>query len=109
MGILLGLTDVAEDLWALYHHLGRMERLYPGVEYSLSFPRLRKIKGRDFAICNVDDITFIKIIFLTRILFPRVGINLSARLTPRLREHAQGLCVTRISAGSNTSVGGYAT
>jgi len=109
MGILLGLTDVAEDLWALYHHLGRMERLYPGVEYSLSFPRLRKIKGHDFAICNVDDITFIKIICLTRILFPRVGINLSTRETPRVRDHALGLGVTRLSAGSNTSVGGYAT
>ena len=108
MGILLGLSDVAEDLFALYNHVGYMERKYPGVEYSISFPRLRTIKGREFAICDVDDVTFIKIICLTRILFPRVGINLSTRERADLRDHALELGVTKISAGSNTAVGGYA-
>ena len=40
-------------------------------------------------------------------LFPRVGINLSTRESAFLRDHALGLGVTRISAGSNTAVGGY--
>jgi len=108
MGILLGLSDPAEDLLELYSHLRDMEKNYPGVEYSLSFPRLRKIKGREFAVCDVDDITFIKIICLTRTLFPRVGINLSTRENPALRDHALELGVTKMSAGSNTAVGGYA-
>ncbi len=107
LGILLGLADVAEDLFHLYEHLRYMENHYPGVEYSVSFPRLRKIKGREFAMCDVDDITFIKILCLTRILFPRMGINLSTREGPQLRDHAIELGVTRLSAGSNTSVGGY--
>lgn len=68
MGILLGLSDVAEDLFALYGHLRWMEKHFPGIEYSISFPRLRPIKGQDFAACNVDDRTFIKIICLTRML-----------------------------------------
>ena len=51
--------------------------------------------------------TFIKILCLTRILFPRVGLNLSTRETSSLRDHALELGITRISAGSNTSVGGY--
>jgi 2-iminoacetate synthase len=55
----------------------------------------------------VDDVTFIKILCLTRILFPRVGLNLSTRESPRLRDHVLGLGVTRLSAGSNTAVGGY--
>jgi len=84
-----------------------MEKHFPGVEYSLSFPRLRKIKGRSFAICDVNDLTFIKILCLTRILFPRVGLNLSTREAPALRDHALELGITRISAGSNTAVGGY--
>jgi len=107
LGILLGLSDTAEDLFALFSHLKYMEKTFPGVDYSLSFPRLRKIKGRDFALCDVDDIAFIKIICLSRIFFPRVGINLSTRERPQLRDHAIEMGVTRISAGSNTSVGGY--
>ncbi len=107
LGILLGLSDVAEDVLALYEHLQFMEKNYPGVEYSVSFPRLRTIKGRDFALCNVDDKMFVKIICLTRILFPRVGINLSTRETAALRNNALELGFTKMSAGSNTSVGGY--
>ena len=107
LGILLGLADTAEDLHALYQHLRWMERHYPGVEYSVSFPRLRAIKGTNFTYCDVDDITLVKIICLTRIQFPRVGINLSTREDAGLRDHALELGITRISAGSNTSVGGY--
>ncbi len=107
MGILLGLSQVAKDLFDLYTHLREMEKAYPGVEYSVSFPRLRKIKGREFALCDVDDKTFIKIICLTRVLFPRVGINMSTREEARLRDHMLGIGVTKISAGSNTAVGGY--
>jgi len=107
MGILLGLHDVSEDLFSLYEHLRFMEKHFAGIEYSVSFPRLRKIKGQKLATCHVDDITFIKIICLTRILFPRVGINLSTREEPTLRDNAIELGITRISAGSNTSVGGY--
>lgn len=108
MGILLGLAeDLVADLGALYDHLQCMEKQFPGIEYSLSFPRFQTIKGEDFARCAVDDITFIKIICLTRILFPRVGINLSTREPAALRDHALELGITRMSAGSNTSVGGY--
>ena len=109
MGILLGLTEnTAEDLLELYTHLREMEKSFPGVEYALSFPRLRTIKSQEFAHCDIDDITFTKILALTRILFPRVGINLSTREEPRLRDHLLEVAITRMSAGSNTSVGGYA-
>jgi 2-iminoacetate synthase len=40
-------------------------------------------------------------------LFPRVGINLSTRESPQLRDHLLEIGITRMSAGSNTSVGGY--
>ena len=107
MGILLGLSETAPDLLALYEHLRSMERSYSGVEYGVSFPRLRTIKEKEFVRCDVDDATFIKIICLTRILFPRVGINLSTRESPQLRDNLLELGITRMSAGSNTSVGGY--
>jgi len=108
MGILLGLAgNLAEDLLDLYNHIREMEKSYPGVEYALSFPRLRTIKNTEFARCDIDDITYTKILALTRILFPRVGINLSTREEPYLRDHLLNIAITRMSAGSNTSVGGY--
>jgi 2-iminoacetate synthase len=108
LGILLGLGPLAEDLAALYEHLRELESKYPGVEYSLSFPRLRPIKHQTFAADTVSDMEFVKILCLTRVLFPRVGINLSTRETAEFRNQALNLSVTRISAGSRTTVGGYA-
>lgn len=108
LGILLGLADPAQDLFALFNHLRFLERTCPGAEYSLSFPRLRTIKGREFAVCDVDDKSFIKIICLARLSFPRFGINLSTRESSVLRDHLLEIAITRISAGSNTAVGGYA-
>ncbi len=107
IGILLGLHEIAEDLFSLYNHLHKLEKCYPGVEYSLSFPRLRPIKGFSLNWNPVDDLTFVKIICMSRLAFPRTGINLSTREKPELRNHLLGIGVTRISAGSNTSVGGY--
>jgi 2-iminoacetate synthase len=107
LGILLGLSDAATDIHALYQHLTDLERSYPGVEYSVSFPRLRTVKTEALAHCDVNDIQFVKIIALTRLLFPRVGINLSTREEPKLRDHLLEIGITRMSAGSNTSVGGY--
>lgn len=108
MGILLGLADnTARDLFDLYEHLRFMEKNYPGVEYSLSFPRFQPIKGIDFTNNTIDDKTFIKVISLTRVLFPRVSLNLSTREKPALRDRVLEIGITRMSAGSNTSVGGY--
>lgn len=108
LGVLLGLGPIANDLYDLYSHLRYMEKSYPGVEYSLSFPRLRTIKNINFAAdCAVDDITFTKVVCLTRTLFPRVGINMSTREEADLRDNILPLGVTRVSAGSNTAVGGY--
>ncbi len=107
LGILLGLSDIAEDVFELYSHLQGMEKHFPAVEYSVSFPRLRTIKGLGFEPSHTDDVTFVKLICLTRILFPRVGINLSTRESPKLRDHLLDLGVTKISAASQTAVGGY--
>ncbi|MFP4473668.1 MAG: 2-iminoacetate synthase ThiH [Candidatus Omnitrophota bacterium] len=107
LGILLGLTDPAGDIYALFQHLRALEKHYPGVEYSLSYPRLRTIKGQGFIPAEISDVTLVRILSLTRIAFPRAGINLSTRESAAFREHTLGLGVTRISAGSRTAVGAY--
>ena len=107
MGVLLGLSNVAEDVYHLFLHLEKMEKKYPGVEYAISFPRLIPINETGIEYFQVPDITLIKLICTARILFPRVGINLSTRERPYIRDNALALGVTRISAASKTSVGGY--
>ncbi len=107
MGILAGLSDLHEDLFSLFAHLEYMEKNYPGVEYSVSFPRLITEPGDDTDYRKITDVDLVKCIILTRLKFPRVGINLSTREQASLRDHALAFGVTRISAASNTSVGGY--
>ncbi len=107
MGVLAGLSDLPDDLFSLFTHLEYMEKNYPGVEYSVSFPRLIVEPDDVTDYRKVTDIDLVKCIILTRLNFPRVGINLSTREKADLRDHALFFGVTRISAASNTSVGGY--
>ncbi len=106
MGVLLGLFNAAEDIYHLFLHLEYMEKNYPGVEYALSFPRVIPIND-SLAYVEVTDVMLIKLICVARILFPRVGINLSTREKAHIRDHALELGVTKISAASRTTVGGY--
>jgi len=103
LGILLGLGPAAEDLLGLYRHLRWMENNFPGIDYSLCFPRLRPVPGEEFMVNPVEDITFIKIICLSRILFPHAGIHLSTCESPKIRNHAIELGVTHIAIGVNGS------
>jgi len=107
MGILLGLSPLVDDLFSLFDHLRLMEKHYPGVEYSVSFPRLIVESGDDTDYYKITDSDLAKCIILTRIMFPRIGINLSTRENAFFRDHAIRFGVTKISAASNTSVGGY--
>jgi len=109
LGVLLGLADWKRDVIALYEHLRYLEHHYPGVEFNLSFPRLQRLTDAEFETFHVSDLEMVKILCVTRILFSRTGINLSTREDPHFRNHILGLGVTRISAGSSTKVGGYAT
>jgi 2-iminoacetate synthase len=108
MGPLLGLTDWRDEVPRFFRHVRDLEKAYPGVEYTLSFPRLRPVaqdKGRYFEVSDRD---MVKIMCAGRLLFPRAGINLSTRESAGLRDRIIDLGVTKMSAGSLTSVGGYA-
>ena len=107
LGILLGLSDWRQDLKALFDHLRYLEKKYPGVEYSLSFPRLQKVRGDSNDYYPVSDREMMEIIARARLTFPRVGINLSTRESADFRDRIFEFGVTRLSAGSLTSVGGY--
>ncbi|MDR2432085.1 MAG: 2-iminoacetate synthase ThiH [Candidatus Margulisbacteria bacterium] len=108
LGPLLGLSAWRQDVLALYAHLRGLEKEFPGVDYALSFPRLRKLSDYAEDDYLVSDADLVKIICVTRLLFPRVGLSLSTRESSGFRDHAIHFGITKISAGSSTSVGGYA-
>ena len=108
MGALLGLADWREEVPRLFRHVRNMEKAYPGVEYTLSFPRLRPVANDNRPYFSVTDRDMVKIICAGRLLFPRAGINLSTREDPEFRDRIIDFGVTKMSAGSLTSVGGYA-
>lgn len=107
LGVLLGLHDPAEDLHALYCHLEGLMKNYPGVEYALSVPRINPLPDAPDRYHILSDLDFAKVIALSRILFPRAGINLSTREKAVTRDRMIPLGITRISAESKTTVGGY--
>lgn len=108
MGALLGLTDWREDILKLFTHVRYLEKKYPGVEYTLSFPRLRPVANDNRSYFEVSDRNMVKIICTARLIFPRAGINLSTRENAEFRDRIIELGITKMSAGSLTSVGGYA-
>ncbi len=108
MGVLLGLTEWRQDVPRLFRHLRSMEKKYPGVEYSLSFPRLRRVADDDQRYLDVSDVHMVKIICVARLLFPRAAINLSTRENAAFRDRILEFGITKMSAGSLTTVGGYA-
>jgi len=109
IGALLGLSDFRHEVFFLGLHAAYLERAYPAVELSVSLPRIQRSVG-DFApICRVSDHDLVQAMLALRIFLPRVGINISTRENQEFRSHLIGLGVTRMSAGSRTEVGGYAS
>lgn len=110
VGSLLGLDHPLKELGALAIHLEYLNKKYPDVELSVSFPRLRPIVGSDLDIAyDVNDRFYAQILLAFRILFPHVGITLSTRENEKMRNGLIPLGVTKISAGVSTAVGSETT
>ena len=108
IGALLGLSDWRRDAFYSALHADYLQRTYPGVEVSISVPRLRPYAGSfKPSAAPVTDEALVQVILAYRLFLPRAGITLSTRESPQMRENLLPLGITRISAGSLTSVGGY--
>ena len=89
-------------------HGDYLQRRYPEVELCLSYPRLRPAGFMSLNVEPVDDVQFVRFILATRLFLNRSGISISTRENAHIRDHLVGLGMTRMSAGSRTTVGGYA-
>lgn len=107
-GVLFGLSDYKCEVLSLVMHNRELENKFNVGFHTVSVPRLQKANGvemDDYNLVNDDD--FKKIISIIRIAIPYTGIILSTRETQQMRQELIDLGVTQISAGSQTSVGGY--
>lgn len=107
MGILLGLSDWRKEVVRLVNHIEQLRKKYWQTEITISLPRLRPCASDYRPPCPVSDRDFVQVIAALRLALPDIGIVLSTRESPALRDSLIGLGVTRMSAGSKTEPGGY--
>lgn len=109
VGALLGLESFEQDAFATGLHAWWLQRRFPGVELSVSIPRICPHEG-DFEVTHgVDDRHLAQYVTALRCFLPRAGITCSSRESAFMRDHLVPIGVTRVSAGVSTAVGGRAT
>ncbi len=109
IGALLGLADWRKEIFFVGLHARWLMHNYPETEIGVSLPRFKKHEGAFSCACPVKDTEFVQILTALRLFLPRASISISTRENRFFRENLIGLGVTRMSAGSHTEVGGYAS
>lgn len=106
IGALLGLGDWHFDAFMTGLHADYLQNKYPEAEISVSLPRMRPHAGEFQPTHPVNDLNLVQILTAYRIFLPRVGITISTREDKNFRNNILRLGVTKMSAGSSTTVGG---
>ncbi len=107
IGALLGLDDWRSEAFFTGLHAEYLQRKYPGAEISISLPRMRPQTGGFQPKYTVSDRNLVQIMTAFRLFLPRAGITVSTRESAAFRDSILPLGVTKMSAGSCTSVGGH--
>ena len=109
LGALLGLDgDWRAEAIAVATHARTLIRRWWRCEVSVSLPRLRPAAGGFQPATPVGDADLVQLLCALRLVLPDVGVTLSTREAPALRDALLRLGVTSMSAGSHTEPGGYA-
>ncbi len=108
IGALLGLGNWRTETLAMGEHAAYLMKKYWRSQVSFSFPRIRQAhEVRDEFVRPVSDRDLVQMMLALRLCFADAGIVLSTRENADLRDNLTPLCVTKMSAGSKTSPGGY--
>lgn len=107
IGALLGLWRWRDEAVALAAHVEYLLQRCWQAQVTVSLPRLRPAAGGFKPLFSMSDRELAQLICALRITFPQVGIVLSTRERPALRDALVSLGVTMMSAGSHTEPGGY--
>ncbi len=107
IGVLFGLADWRSEALALVEHLdGLLKRCWKAF-FTVSLPRLRPAAGEFQPLTQITNRDLTQMICALRMIFPQVGMVLSTRESPTVRDGLVRLGITMMSAGSHTEPGGY--
>ena len=107
LGALFGLHDWREEALALAAHVDHLLRHCWKAHVTVSLPRLRPAAGGFAPRFDLNDRELVQLLCALRVTFPEIGLVLSTREAPELRDALVPLGVTTMSAGSHTEPGGY--
>lgn len=107
VGALLGLDSFQKEAFLTGLHAKYIEEKFPSVEVSISMPRIRPSVGGFEPNVIVSDKNLVQFITASRLFINRAGITISTRENSQFRDNVLPLGVTKMSADSNTSVGGH--
>ncbi|GHB97061.1 thiamine biosynthesis protein ThiH [Cerasicoccus arenae] len=109
IGALLGLHDWRYEALAVAAHAQFLLRKCWKAQVSVSLPRMRPATGgwQPNPSYGMNDRELVQTICALRMLLPHVGITISTREPPSLRDGIVPLGVTLMSAGASTEPGGY--
>jgi 2-iminoacetate synthase len=107
VGALFGLSPWEQEAMNLAAHVDYLLRHCWKSSVTVSLPRLRPAAGQFEPRHDFNDRALVQVILALRLCFPQVGIVLSTREAPALRDRLARLGVTMMSAGSHTEPGGY--
>jgi len=107
IGALYGLADWRYDAICLAAHAEFLLRTCWKAWLTISLPRLRPCAGEFQPLTHMTDREMVQLVCAFRLMFPDVGLVLSTRESPRLRDGLLPLGITLMSAGSHTEPGGY--
>jgi 2-iminoacetate synthase len=107
IGALVGLADWRSEAVAVAAHAAYLLRHCWKAQLTISIPRLRPCAGEFEPRSLMTDRELVQLICAYRLTFPDVGLVLSTREPPALRDGLIPLGITLISAGSHTEPGGY--
>jgi 2-iminoacetate synthase len=107
IGALYGLADWRSEALSVAAHAAYLLRHCWKAQLTISLPRLRPCAGEFQPPEAVSDRELVQMVCAFRLTFPDVGLVLSTREQPRLRDGLMPLGITLMSAGSHTEPGGY--
>jgi 2-iminoacetate synthase len=107
IGALLGLSDWRTEALMVAIHGRYLTQKYWQSRIAVSFPRIRFAPAGFTPTCPVTDKEVVQMMCAMRLILPDCEMVVSTRELPEFRDNLIGLGVTRMSAGSKTSPGGY--
>ena len=104
---LYGLHDWRYEALAVAAHALHLRKHCWKAHVTISFPRLRPAAGNFEPRHPISDRQLAQLVCAFRLLLPQVGLVLSTRESPLIRDGLMQIGITTMSAGASTEPGGY--